>query len=88
MDPFPFLGHTHLEDEEAVVVQINALAFEQLRHLREVAAPAIDEVVGLVAAVRGSGHHEIGARNHLEFIIVLVVWRKVEDVGLSRLWGG
>lgn len=63
--------NTYLEDEEAVVVQVDALALEQRRHLRERAVLTIDHVLGAVVAVGAPAHHLLGSRDRLEVLVVL-----------------
>ncbi len=49
---------THLQDEEAVVVQVDALPLEKAGDLCEVAAPVVDVVIRRVVAVGCAGHHK------------------------------
>ena len=61
----------HLEDEEAVVVQVDALALQQLCDLAKVALAVIDVVVGAVVAVRCAGDRELRAGHHLKRLLSL-----------------
>lgn len=61
----------NLEDQEAVVVQVNALALQQVRHLGEVALARADVVVGGVVAVGRPGHGELRSGDHVKRLVPL-----------------
>lgn len=60
-----------LEDEEAIVVQVNPLALQQVCHLGEVALARADVVVGRVVAVGRPGHGELRSWDHVERLVPL-----------------
>ena len=67
----PLAAATDLEDEEAVVVQVNALGLEQVRHLLEVALLVVHVVVRRVAARRIARDDQLAAWHHFKLALAL-----------------
>ena len=62
---------THLEDEEAVVVEVDALSAQQSRHDLELRAPAVDRVEGGVVSEGGARYNQLAVRHHLKVVVPL-----------------
>ena len=65
------VGFACLQDEEAVVVEVDAVLLQELRDLREAALLAVDKVVGAVVTVGCPGYHDLGAGHNLVVVAVL-----------------
>jgi hypothetical protein len=78
-------GAARLQDEEAVVVQVHALGFEHLRHLREGGGLAVQKVLAGVARVCFARHHQLRVRHHLEAFRVRLAPRSAPD-GARERW--
>jgi hypothetical protein len=65
------LGLLDLQDEEAVVVQVDALALEELGDLAEAALASVDVVVGRVVALCCTRDHELRVGHHFVALVVL-----------------
>ena len=64
--------HFSLEDEESVVVQVDALLPEHLGDLLVLDPPAVEGVVGAVVLVGGPRHAEPGIGHHLGLLAASV----------------
>lgn len=75
----------HLQNEEAIVVEVNALALEHLGDLREVAASVVDVVVRLVVALSCPGHREVCAGHGLKVLAWLQLSQSLVSTRGARL---
>ena len=57
---------TYLEDQETVVVEVNAPALEESLHFLVIAVAAVDSVLARVVLVRRARHDECRVRNNLK----------------------
>lgn len=65
--------HSDLENEEAVVVEVDALALEQGSDSGESTLAVVNVVVALVVTVRSACHHHAGSGYLLEVVVALQV---------------
>ena len=66
------LLHLALQDQEAVVVEVDAALAEQLGHIGEVARLAVDHVLGRVVAASLARHLQAATRDHVVAAVLAV----------------
>ena len=66
------LLHLALQDQEAVVVEVDAALAEQLGHIGEVARLAVDHVLGRVIAAGLARNLQAATRDHVEAAVLAV----------------
>ena len=59
---------TDLQDEESVVVEVDAAALEQLLHLAVVARTTVDSILAAIVLVRRACYHKVGTRDNLKLV--------------------
>ena len=73
-----------LQDEEPVVIQVDAFGPEQLGHLLELAAPPVDLVVGRVVLGGRPRNDELRVGHRTETVLLAVVVNDLLEVNLSN----
>jgi hypothetical protein len=61
----------YLENEEPVIVEVDAFLLELVGDLGEVACAVVDQILGRVVAVGDAGHSDLAARDRLEVLAIL-----------------